>query len=434
MVPPWPTLAATATMARRPTTGSTPAMLRPPLLPMLLALPLPLLLAPEPLRAGPPEPVVRVLLQEAPQVQLAAVAVPARLNDGGGRVLLTLQPGERLMARLEADQLVLVRQTTGQAPDAPADPLRLQARAVWFDPQISSPGTAAVGLAARSYRGRLELRPASQALQVINHVGVENYLPGVVASEMPASWPQAALRAQAIAARTYALRQRRPQAAFDLKATTASQVYGGLDAETESTRQAVAATRTLVLTHGGALIEAVFHSSSGGRTENSGELWAGQLPYLVSVSDDDRHSPVHRWQERYDASQLLQAFPETGGLTDLEVLATSSTGRVRQLRISGPQGSIELSGAELRRRLRLRSTLASFTVESAPVAPLEGTVPGAESPTPPLASLLVEGRGFGHGVGMSQWGAHAMALRGDTADRILQHFYRGVVIRPYSAP
>ncbi|MEB3350399.1 MAG: SpoIID/LytB domain-containing protein [Cyanobacteriota bacterium] len=408
-------------------------MLRP-LFPLLLALPLPVVLMPEPLRAGGPEPVVRVLLQEAPQVQLAAPTVPARLNDGG-RVLLTLQPGERLTARLEAGELVLQRQRPGEGanPQPPdSDALRLQARALWFDPQIGASGTPAVGLAERSYRGRLELRPTNQSLQVINHVGVENYLPGVVASEMPASWPQAALRAQAIAARTYALRQRRPQAAFDLKATTASQVYGGLGAETESTRQAVGATRSLVLWHGGRLIEAVFHSSSGGRTENSGELWAGQLPYLVSVRDDDQHSPVHRWQERFEPAQLQQAFPETGGVSALQVLATSSTGRVRQLRINGPLGSLELSGGELRQRLRLRSTLISLTLEAKEAGETMAEETAAAEPSPP--TLLVEGRGFGHGVGMSQWGAHAMALRGDTADRILQHFYRGAVIRPFSAP
>jgi stage II sporulation protein D len=435
-------------------------MLRPVLLPLMLALPLPVVLAPVPLRAGAPEPVVRVLLQEAPQVQLVAVAGSARINDEGGRVLLTLQPGERLAARLDAGQLVLRRLgPAAAAPEEAGSPeadglLRLEPRALWFDPLTAAAGPArgvpAVGLGDRSYRGRLQLRPGSQALQVINHVGVENYLPGVVASEMPASWPQAALRAQAIAARTYALRQRRPQAPFDLKATTASQVYGGLTAETESTRQAVAATRSLVLLHGGSLIEAVFHSSSGGRTENSGELWAGQLPYLVSVGDDDSHSPVHRWQERFGPAQLQQAFPETGGLTAVQVLATSSSGRLRQLRISGPQGSLLISGADLRQRLRLRSTQVSLTLEpppaAGPIATALSTAPSTATLAPPeppplpdaapapLPALLVEGRGFGHGVGMSQWGAHAMALRGETADRILQHFYRGVVIRPYSAP
>ena len=98
---------------------------------------------------------------------------------------------------------------------------------------------------------------------------------------MPASWPQAALRAQAVAARTYALRQRSASQPFDVSATVASQVYKGVEAETPATREAVVSTRGEVLMYGGSLVNAVFHSSSGGSTENSGDLWIQQLPYLV---------------------------------------------------------------------------------------------------------------------------------------------------------
>ncbi|MFM9110991.1 MAG: SpoIID/LytB domain-containing protein [Prochlorococcaceae cyanobacterium] len=428
-----------------------------------LALPL-LVLGPAPLHASAPEPLVRVLLQEAPTVRLAAVTVPVQLRDDSGRALLTLRPGEGLTARLGDGQLLLQRLPLGAAePNLEGGALRLELRALWLDPQTEAPGTAAVALGERSYRGRLQLRPGAGALQVINHVGVENYLPGVVASEMPPSWPQAALRAQAIAARTYALRQRRPDAAYDLRATTASQVYGGLQAETESTRQAVAATRSLVLLHGGQLINAVFHSSSGGRTENSGELWTSQLPYLVSVDDGDSQSPVHRWRERFGPQQLQQAFPEIGGLIDLQVLSTSSTGRLRQLKLQGPAGSLVLTGAELRQRLKLRSTQLTLTLErplaaqlpeSLQVVPVEpppvdsASGAGADpvlaattAPRPfpvrspaPRPSLVVEGRGFGHGVGLSQWGAYAMALKGASDDRILRHFYRGVEIQPLQRP
>ena len=147
-------------------------------------------------------------------------------------------------------------------------------------------------LQGQPYRGRLQLSRQGQGVQAVNHVSLESYLAGVVGSEMPASWPLAALRAQAVAARTYALAQRRPEAPFDLKATVASQVYRGVVAETDSTREAVASTRGQVLMYDGTLINAVFHSSSGGSTENSGEIWNRQLPYLVSVPDYDRDSPV----------------------------------------------------------------------------------------------------------------------------------------------
>jgi len=227
-----------------------------------------------------------------------------------------------------------------------------------------------------TYRGVLQLRPDGTGLQVLNLIPLELYLPSVVGSEMPARWPAAALQAQAVAARTYALAQLKPAASYDLKATVASQAYLGVEAETESTRAAVAATRSQVLSFGGSLIDAVFHSSSGGSTENSGELWNRQLPYLVSVPDADDRSPWREWSLRFEPDQLRRAFRETAGASRIEVLATSSSGRVRRARVIGPAGSLDLSGAELRQRLGLRSTLVRFRFEQ-PEALLPAT-PGSE--------------------------------------------------------
>jgi stage II sporulation protein D len=249
----------------------------------------------------------------------------------------------------------------------------------------------------------------------------------------------------------------------------ASQVYRGTEAETESTRSAVAATRSLVLSHGGALIDAVFHSSSGGSTENSGELWTRQLPYLVSVPDQDKLSPWHQWSVRFEPDQLRRAFQETAGASRIEVLAASSTGRVRRARVIGPAGSLDLSGSELRQRLGLRSTLVQFRFEP-PLAPgpaggittataeanaaasalsrggnraatgpstaaaLDPTITGQlrqEPLTAPLPALEVVGRGFGHGVGMSQWGAYGLALQGVSYVQILRHYYRGAQLVAY---
>jgi stage II sporulation protein D len=268
---------------------------------------------------------------------------------------------------------------------------------------------------------------------------------------MPASWPQEALRAQAVAARTYALRQRKPSAAFDVSATVTSQVYKGLEAETASTRAAVASTRGQVLMYGSNLANTVFHSSSGGRTENSGDLWTQQLPYLVSVPDFDQGSPVHSWQQRLDPPVLREAFADIGGVTRIDVLSTTASGRVRQARVLGPSGTRVVTGPELRSRLRLRSTQVRFEVIAPEVAMVPPPVPplpegdqapgeasGGAAPAPspvplPQPALLAIGRGFGHGVGMSQWGALAMAQQGDSYERILQHYYRGTSLRPYSS-
>ena len=386
---------------------------------------------------GPP---VRVLLRQDDTLEITAASGALRLSDGRGRPILDIPAWRRLRLALRPAALeAVVEGAQGAEP-----PRLLPLAPLWLEPlsQGNRTSEAMVALGEQRYRGRLYLRPDGERLQAINVIGVESYLPSVVGSEMPATWPLPALMAQAVAARTYALGQRRPSAPFDLKATVASQVYRGVSAETASTREAVARTRGEVLTYGDVLINAVFHSSSGGATENSGEMWARQLPYLVSVPDFDHRSPVRQWEQRYEPEQLRQAFPETGGVRGIEVLAKSSTGRIRRARIIGPSGALELSGPELRQRLGLRSTMASFQFlpTAAPVvglpllnpaaaASIQGAVgaAGREDSPPSVAapSLLVSGRGFGHGVGMSQWGAYGLALKGQGHRQILSHYYPG---------
>jgi stage II sporulation protein D len=243
-----------------------------------------------------------------------------------------------------------------------------------------------------------------------------------------------------------------------------------------------------VLVHNGRLIDAVFHSSSGGVTEASGMVWRQQLPYLVSVPDHDQHSPVHRWQERFDPATLRTLLPETGGLDRVDVLSRSGSGRVQQIRVVGPRGQLMLTGRELRQRLSLKSTLVDFERVTAlqkpplrPLPPLPVSAPVAASkpsridqitasvaeitgskntatknraakprsvlraPAPSLLpasvaklpaegwQLLVRGQGYGHGVGMSQWGAHGLAEQGADFRTILRHYYRGADVVPFRA-
>jgi stage II sporulation protein D len=443
----------------------------------------------QPAPSGGPE--LRVLLRQEGALTLGSLKGTVRLSEPGGRTLVELRPGDRLTLRPGPDGsgFALALQT----PTDPAPrPQWLPLAELWLTPRREGGDQGLTLLQERAYRGRLQLTSRDGGLRAINHVSLESYLAGVVGSEMPASWPLEALQAQAVAARTYALAQRRPDAPFDLKATVASQVYGGVASETPSTRQAVERTRGQVLMHGGDLINAVFHSSSGGSTENSGEIWVRQLPYLVSVPDYDQASPVYRWEKSFDPFQLRRAFRETDGLQAIEVLDLSSSGRIRRARILGPAGSLELSGAELRQRLGLRSTLANFRLlpapgaaapDSPPVGVIGGTLrrllaaprpappplpdggwadpasgapaapssgapaaesaaavgreaPDATAPVRPtsLPSLLVSGRGFGHGVGMSQWGALAMAQQGKDYRQILRHYYRGAELRSLPSP
>ncbi len=427
------------------------------------------LLLPREGRAQPAEPQVRVLLLESSAATVSGLAGGLRLRDGRGTVLAETAAGQPLTLRLRAAQV-----------EAQGLMRAVVVNELWIEPLNQAGDDGALAVENRRYRGRLQVLPGASQLQLINHLGVETYLPSVVGSEMPASWPLEALRAQAVAARTYALQQRKPEALFDLRATVASQAYKGVEAETPSTWEAVRGTRSLVITYRQALINAVFHSSSGGSTENSGELWSRQLPYLVSVSDFDEQSPVRVWRQPLPPEQLQRAFAEIGGASRIEVLSSSSTGRVRQARVLGPRGQLLLSGAELRRRLGLRSTTVRFeplgpedlgadpqglgaqagavgarwplavsrrpwrpqplvnerplAVDSASGAPLPGPPPLPDVFAPaaaPITGLVAIGRGFGHGVGMSQWGAFGLARRGEGFEAILRHFYRGVEVGPF---
>jgi len=392
------------------------------------------------------DPALRVLLQEGPQIELAAAEQPLQMRDGAGQPLALLAPGQALTVQSD------LQQATGLRLLLDGVALPMVTGALWLEPMV--PGSLVV-LQQRRYRGRLQLLRQGAGLRAINHVTLETYLPSVVGSEMPASWPQPALRAQAVAARTYALRQRRPAEAFDLRATVSSQVYRGIESETDTTREAVAATRSQVLTYGGSLIEAVFHSSSGGTTEASGDLWAQQLPYLVAVRDFDDHSPVRSWSERFGPDQLSRSFAETGGLLNLQVLGRTTTGRLRQVRIEGPRGTLVLSGAQLRQRLGLRSTLVELelirtsepvaSVEQGPQQPQQSQqsalplpplppLQWAEPQAPAAMTLVVSGRGFGHGIGMSQWGAYGLARRGADHNAILSHYYPGTQLDAYRGP
>jgi stage II sporulation protein D len=434
-----------------------------------------------PLASGP---AVRVLLLEGEGLTIGAAGPSAlRLSDGDQRTVLELDPGRQLRVRRSGATLILEPQADGRSllngeVSASAPPVQIplqELRLAPLDPR------GLLVLKQRRYRGSLLLRPEGEGLQAINRLPLESYLLGVVGSEMPNSWPLAALQAQAVASRTYALQQLRPNAPYDLKSTVASQVYKGVESESATVREAVASTHAQVLMHGEHLINAVFHSSSGGRTENSGDLWSRQMPYLVSVPDDDAISPVSRWEKSFTPEALRLAFREIGGATTIQPVELSSTGRVRRAKVIGPGGELVLSGSGLRERLGLRSTLVRFRFEpagraddplarasakaSAPASnsiglppppplpeadrgavsrsPARSALPGAglaneaapESPalTGPMPSaaysLVVEGRGYGHGVGMSQWGAYALALRGKSHEDILRYYYRGAVLR-----
>ncbi len=283
---------------------------------------------------------------------------------------------------------------------------RWQAGEIWIEPKDGG----YVWIGDRWYRGRVQLRSDGSNVLAINHVDLESYLYSVVGAEAIPSWPIEALKAQAVAARTYALKKRAENAAksYDVDTTTSSQVYKGLNSEYSTTHEAVNATSNQVLTYKGDVILAVFHSSSGGHTENVEDIWSQSLPYLRGVADYDQSAPVYQWTKSITASKLGQVIGGVGTVKQMVPQRTTPQGRIITMQIIGDRGSKSIDGDELRRVLDLRSTLISATIRD--------------------GNVYIYGKGFGHGVGMSQWGANGLALQGIDYQRILAHYYQNAAI------
>jgi len=224
-------------------------------------------------------------------------------------------------------------------------------------------GTAENGVVDGQYRGAMRLHREGATVLAVNDVHSRHYLYGVVPAEVPTSWPLEAVKAQAVAARSYALRSLRPGAAFDVFADTRSQVYKGFTGEDPRGRQAVRETREEVVVYGGQIAQTFFFSTSGGRT-TSNELGFGggePLPYLRPVDDPhDDLSPVHTWRATFSEGQVAQRLGVGGSLGSIRVVERGSDDRVRRVQVRGSGGTRTLTGAEVRSRLGLRSTWFSI--------------------------------------------------------------------------
>jgi stage II sporulation protein D len=258
-------------------------------------------------------------------------------------------------------------------------------------PLTFEPGGTPLQVAGKAYRGAIavELDAKKKKLQAVDVVGLEDYLKGVVPAEMPPTWPAEALKAQAVAARSYALAQRTPAKAFDLYADTRSQVYLGVSTERPSTNAAIDATAGQVVTYAGKVATTYFSSSSGGRTAAAEEAFGKAVPYLVSVADPYDTSPYRNWTTAVDGTKAAKALGLKGTVTDLAPVLGPS-GRVVTATLSLPTGQSIVSGSRLRSALGLRSTwftvsLLSLTPPPAAVvygstATLQGVVRGVSAP------------------------------------------------------
>ena len=287
---------------------------------------------------------VRVLLTSGVTTLAVDSTVDFKVRDGSG-ACTRFRPGRTADNRAEAARRRPAESdSTSRAAALPAGQRRAGAEAPLsrLDPDRRSAGK----------------------LRAINMVGLEQYLYGVVPSEMPYTWAPEALKAQAIAARSYALATRRT-GAFDLYPDTRSQVYLGIEHEKPSTNAAVNATAGQVVLYEGQVAKTYFFSSSGGRTASAEDVWGEPVPYLVSVPDPyDSISPHHDWGPFvFTGAKLAKMLKMKGQVVDLQPELNSS-GRIKVLNVIGTKGTLAVPGAVLRTKMGLRSTWFSVGVLS----------------------------------------------------------------------
>lgn len=359
-----------------------------------------------------------------------------RITKGDGTVLLTT--GSTVTLSYEDTATSNAQASAGGTKTAPTTAV--------FDLQFGK-GQYWAGEADRFYRGEIQFRPGRKGITVINRLSLEEYLYSVLPAEMPAGWPKEALRAQAIAARSYALANMGgfAQRGFDVMGSVLSAAYKGAKNETKKTNWAVDSTRGQVVTYNGKVIPAFFSANSGGYTESQKSVWGSDNPYLHAVPDkllpqkDGRFSPYqlyqwvktrprtysanssssYRWQVLVPAADIenrLGQGDKVGRITAITTAGRGISGRIEKVVIKGENGDYELTGdLNIRNKLGgLRSTL--FVVE-----PKYGKYGLPEF-------FLFTGAGWGHGVGMCQTGASGMASAGYKGEEILTHYYSGVEI------
>jgi len=271
----------------------------------------------------------------------------------------------------------------------------------------------------KRYRGQLQVcRLAESDMTVINVIDLEDYLKGVLSCEIGASAPIEALKAQAVAARNYALinKGKYSKLGFDLCTTIYTQVYKGVDAEFASTNRAVEQTAGKRLFYKGTLAKTFYFASSGGRTEDVKNVWGSNYPYLVSV--DDKYEPEsaarHTWQKNFTNENIKdvltkKGYKNIGNIINMQIEKVSSSGRVIELKISGTTDSITVTKENCRNLLGLYSQWYTITKE-------------------PNGTYTLNGRGYGHAVGMSQSGAIGMAKAGFDYVNILTHYFPGTTV------
>jgi len=270
----------------------------------------------------------------------------------------------------------------------------------------------------RIFRGDIQLIKNNMKLSVVNYIDLEDYVKGISVRETSHYWPIDSLKAEVIAFRTFALykMQENKQKDFDLTSDVYSQVYGGRTSERYRINKAVDETRGMVLTYQGKIFPAFYHATCGGHTEDASLFWNINIPPLKGVSCNFcQESPHFKWHKVLSRKEIRDALLKSGlrieDIKDILILGRDKSGRITDLKIVTDKKEIKISAKDLRNILGpniIKST--NFQVEV-----IEDDV-------------VFEGFGWGHGVGLCQWGAYFMAKQGYTYEQILEYYYPGCEI------
>ncbi len=371
-----------------------------------------------------------------PDLRIGLEVDAARVRIGGQGTVAVVVGGQVVARLAERSEATLTRDGIDILFSSRGETLRFER--ISF---VSLAEEAFLSVNEAHYRGVVDVYPGERGLTVVNELPVEQYLFGVVNAEMGrrSAAEQAALEAQAIVARTYALRNRGKFGAqgFDLRAGVADQAYGGVASETVAGRAAVRETGGMVLTYRGDLVAPFYHSTCGSSTAAAAEAFRSvtSRPYLRPVSDRSRDgyycdiSPRFRWSVEWDGETLARILrrtvPAAVGIDEgkvdvvyaVRVHRRGPSGRATELRLEVGSGEIPVFGPDIRAVLEtpdgrpLGSTVVETEVDMAAGA---------------VSRLTVRGRGWGHGVGMCQWGAVGRARAGQSATTILTTYFPGV--------
>lgn len=264
------------------------------------------------------------------------------------------------------------------------------------------------------YTGEIEVWKGKNGLYVVNEIPFEEYVKSVVTAEVGTNWEMEALKAQAVISRTYAIYQKNMNGnlRYHITSSVLHQVYKG-DSSDARVVNAVEKTSGEILTFNGKPIEALYHSTSGGKTELPEEVFGKSYPYIKSVEASGEASPYWIWERKIPLSEIEKSL-NISGFKDITIRSYTSTGRVKEVTVTSESGEHTIKSNDLRKQLgwqRLPST--NFTM------------------TKLNDSIIFEGKGYGHGIGLCQWSALEMAKKGKNYREILSFFYHGTEIQLY---